>query len=114
MRRLHKCPTCDEDHIWETTVHSRVLGAGCPYCSGRYACKCTSLAAVRPAVAAEWDRSGTNLPHTPETVLPSSQITVHWVCQQHQHTWQQVLRSRTNKDNPSPCPICRKQGLLEG
>ena len=103
--------TCRSNHIWEATIDSRVRGSGCPFCSGRRACACTCLAAVRPQVASEWDHSGANLPHTPQTVLPSSRIDVHWQCtREPAHKWVQSLRRRTDKELAG-CPQCRKEGL---
>ena len=30
---------CGEGHEWQATIVDRNSGKGCPYCSGRYACK---------------------------------------------------------------------------
>ena len=66
-----RCRT-DPDHMWQAAVADRGSRAtGCPYCTGRRVTAQTSLAAVHPGVAAEWDPDR-NGDRTPATVHPSS------------------------------------------
>ena len=51
-----KCPA-GQDHRWSAVAADRTgrIQAGCPFCSGRSACRCNSLQALYPDIAAEWD-----------------------------------------------------------
>ena len=51
-----KCPA-GQPHRWCTVPYQRTGRAksGCPYCAGHTACKCNSLQALYPDIAAEWD-----------------------------------------------------------
>ena len=61
-----KCrpPNCMHTRAWTAGVQHRVKH-GCPYCSKRQVCACTSLAGVYPEIASEWgDRKGVLRPDT--------------------------------------------------
>ena len=53
-----KCPA-GQKHRWSARPDSRTCSrtAGCPVCAGRVACRCNSLQALHPDIAAEWDHS---------------------------------------------------------
>ena len=53
-----KCPA-GQEHSWSASPHSRtdLMKRGCPICAGRVACRCNSLQALYPDIAAEWDYS---------------------------------------------------------
>ena len=95
---------CEKGHEWQATPDSRVNGSGCPYCAGRLATRENCLAALAPALAAEWDYDA-NSPLTPEQVLPKSMRSVGWVCQHCGCRWRAPLAYRTEG---SGCPACRK------
>jgi hypothetical protein len=83
----------DRSHEWEATIASRVKkGVGCPYCAGRAAGPNTSLAALRPAIAAEWHPTK-NAPLTPDAVVPGAAEVVWWRCPLG-HEWQTKVYSR--------------------
>lgn len=49
--------TCENGHSWQTTVHVRSEGSGCPYCTGRKVLPgFNDLETLYPDVAAQWDR----------------------------------------------------------
>src|SRR5262249_8833387 len=48
-----KCPVAD-DHEWQTAIHQRGQGYGCPFCSGIRVAKSTSLAGKYPELVNEW------------------------------------------------------------
>ena len=49
--------TCENGHSWQTTVHVRSEGSGCPYCTGRKVLPgFNDLGTLYPDVAAQWDR----------------------------------------------------------
>ena len=46
---------CKDGHEWQASLDSRKRGAGCPFCSGRYAIEGkTDLLSQRPDIAALW------------------------------------------------------------
>ena len=103
------CP-CGHAHEWPATVQNRVYrDAGCPVCAGRRPCACSSLAALRPAIAADWDPEG-NDDLKPEDVTVHSSRAARWVCKKHEQpfTWTASVSSRTNKHKPSGCPECAR------
>ena len=95
---------CEKGHEWQATPDSRVNGSGCPYCAGRLATRENCLAALAPALAAEWDYDA-NSPLTPEQVLPKSMRSVGWICQRCGCRWRAPIAYRTEG---SGCPACRK------
>jgi len=95
--------TRDPGHRWQSTVDSRSSRAtGCPFCAGTRVTLQTSLAAVYPDVAADWDpdRNGTR---TPATVAAGSKAAAWWRCPAG-HQWQGQIAGRTS--HASHCPFC--------
>ena len=103
---------CKNEHIWEAKVYSRNFGSGCPYCSGRRACKdnfsggkkvCKDncLETINPVLAKEWHptRNGSL---TPNDVTFASGKKVWWVCDKG-HEWPATINDRKNG---SGCPFC--------
>ena len=93
------CPRCRYE--WAAIISNRGRGVGCPACTGRVATAQTSLAALRPDLAAEWHASK-NAPLTPDDVRPGSFKVVWWQCA-HQHEWQRRIGERVQGGG---CPIC--------
>jgi len=88
-------------HEWSASVGNRMQGSGCPYCAGHRVTPGTSLAALFPAIAAEWDNAK-NGGVTPETVAPKSHRKAWFLCSKG-HSWQSLVSNRTNG---SGCPAC--------
>ena len=102
-RRVWWRCTTDPEHVWQVTVGDRALrGTGCPFCAGTRVTPQTSLAAVHPEVAAEWDpdRNGTL---TAAGVRPSSNKHAWWRCPAG-HSWRAQIASRTT--GGCGCPYC--------
>ncbi|HEU5376627.1 MAG TPA: zinc-ribbon domain-containing protein [Ktedonobacteraceae bacterium] len=98
-----QCPA-GEDHIWQATLDSRTHGHNCPKCAGREPSKTTSLAALHPALAAQWHPTKNN-PLTPEDVTAGSGIQIFWICPINpQHEWKTSVLKRAKDGNG--CPIC--------
>lgn len=93
---------CRKGHTWQAPVHERTAGRGCPYCAHRRIADDNSLAALRPDLAAEWQKSK-NLPLKPENVFPASAHKVWWKCAEG-HEWQATINSRSNLG--TGCPYC--------
>lgn len=96
---------CEKGHEWQASPDSRINGSGCPYCNGQLASKENSLAALNPALAAEWDHDA-NDTLTPEQVLPRSMRAVGWICRSCGCRWTMPIAYRTEG---SGCPVCRKK-----
>ena len=96
---------CSKGHEWEATIDSRNRGAGCPYCSGRYAIRGeTDLKTLNPTLAKEWNYEK-NGDLKPENFTANSRKRVWWKCNKG-HEWQAVIAKRNNGNN---CPICKKK-----
>ena len=91
---------CDAGHSWQAEVRVRTSGARCPYCAGRILWTGSNdLAAVDPALAAQWDPEK-NGSLTPEHVLPGSGRYAWWRCEKG-HSWRASIRSRSRGNG---CP----------
>ena len=68
---------CTHSRTWTAIVKDRKRG-GCPYCTNKKMCPCTSLAQAYREVAAEWGvRNGVL---RPDSVSPHSDMKVWWQC----------------------------------
>lgn len=104
------CQKNKEEHRWLAAVASRFGGNGCPYCSGRRACKSNSLKKLRPDLAKQWHpkKNGTL---TPATVIAGGHKKVWWQCK-YGHEWQSPIKSRMIQ--VLNCPQCKpKTSLME-
>ncbi len=83
----------------------------CPICEGtRLVPELTSLAAVRPDIAARWDQER-NEPVRPRDVLPGSRRHMWWKCERG-HRWSATVDSLSNKG--SGCPYCAGFSIERG
>ena len=99
-----KCPE-GMDHEWEAPAVRRTnQGAGCPSCAGRKASSTNSLAALYPAIAAQWHPTK-NGPVKPQDVVAGSNKKAWWKCPEGpDHEWEAKLVSRTSRG--TGCPVC--------
>ncbi len=96
-------------HEWESVVASRVMGAGCPYCSGnKVLCGFNDLATLYPDLANEWHPSK-NQDLTPSMVSPGSEKIVWWLgpCG---HEYKQRI---ANRKHGMGCPHCRSKKISQ-
>ena len=85
--------TCENGHSWQTTVHVRSEGSGCPYCTGRKVLPgFNDLETLYPDVAAQWDREK-NGSLSPRDVSTGSKIRIWWRCPEG-HSWQSPVAQR--------------------
>ena len=96
---------CPAGHEWQAPVADRIRSTGCPYCTGLLPTADTCLAAVNPALAAQW-HPRRNAPLTPADVLPSTNRAVWWQCSWG-HAWQAQVNARTRGTG---CPDCPRPG----
>jgi putative zinc ribbon protein len=97
---------CGAGHEWEAQVGRRARGSGCPYCAGRRASAERSLAAIAPALAAEW-HPVRNAGLGPEEVTPAASRMVWWRCAEG-HEWAARPAARIRG---SGCPFCSGRRL---
>jgi hypothetical protein len=89
-------------HHWNAIISSRANGAGCPFCSGRRACKANSLATLFPKIAKELHPTK-NGDLTAHHVTSGSNKKVRWICNKG-HEWITKVNDRTSSGNG--CPFC--------
>ena len=90
------CTKCKagQKHRWSASLNSRAgrTKPGCPFCAGKAACKCNSLQALYPDIAAEWDYAKNNCQPSDHT---ASTAYVAWWFSPQRGSWQQSIDSRT-------------------
>ncbi len=106
------CPKspCEHPHEWEAFLDTRTKTSGCPFCSNQRKCPCTSLAKMRPEIAAQWH---------PRNKLRADEVSygsgymAWWLCAkgkcEHIHEWQVTVNNRTNGD--TGCPWCANRKI---
>ncbi|WP_426567325.1 zinc-ribbon domain-containing protein [Streptomyces canus] len=63
---------CDDGHVWQAQVHSRVSGTGCPQCAGYVPRGRTTLSEHSPDLVAEWHpRKTLHSPPSPSCGSPA-------------------------------------------
>ena len=101
---------CGKGHEWQAQIGSRTRGRGCPICSGTKVIKETSLAKIRPDIAAEWHPTK-NKGLTPEQIAPQSSKKVWWQCKKNpKHVWKIGVNNRFKANH---CPYCSGQRVTK-
>lgn len=101
---------CKNGHEWQATIKDRHRGAGCPYCSGRFAISgINDLQTMNPKLAKEWNYAK-NGDLTPLKVLPNSNKKVWWKCK-NGHEWQATINHR---NRGTSCPFCSGNNVIQG
>jgi hypothetical protein len=87
-------------HCWPATINNRILGKGCPYCSGQKVLPEESFGALHPKLLEEWDDK-----QDPFTFTFGSKKKVNWKCSKNpKHCWPATIGHRVNGNG---CPYCR-------
>ena len=103
--------TCENGHSWQTTVHVRSEGSGCPYCAGRKVLPgFNDLETLCPDVAAQWDKRKNGC-LKPSDVAVSSNRPAWWRCELG-HSYRATVSSRTQRK--TGCPYCAGRKVLKG
>ena len=101
---------CSKGHEWEAVICNRVIGRGCPVCTGkRTLVGYNDLFTLRPDIAKQWHTTKNNN-LTPQDVTVKSNKKVWWKCEQG-HEWQAIVADRTSGKG---CPICAGKKTLAG
>jgi hypothetical protein len=101
------------EHEWQCAIRHRTsMGLKCPFCSRRRVLPSTSLAAVYPQIAKQWNAKK-NAPRTPYDVAPRAMLVVWWKCPRGKdHEWQSRVCARTYPAS-SGCPFCNHRRVCE-
>ncbi len=104
-----KCPA-GQVHSWSACPahrlgHSRT---GCPFCAGKAACRCNSLQALYPDIAAEWDHSK-NKGQLSECTARSNHCA--WWFSPQRGSWLQTINSRTDEERRRIAKLKRVKAL---
>lgn len=92
---------CEKGHEWEAFICNRTSGAhNCPYCSGRYATKETSLGYNYPELLKEWDYKKNDC--TPFDVTVYSHKKVHWKCK-NGHKYEMMIFEKVKTKDCKTC-----------
>ena len=103
--------TCENGHSWQTTVHVRSEGSGCPYCAGRKVLPgFNDLETLYPEIAAQWDKRKNGC-LKPSDVAVSSNRPAWWRCELG-HSYRATVSSRTQRK--TGCPYCAGRKVLKG
>ena len=98
-----KCPDCD--YGWEATIKSQVKKQiMCPHC--RKGIK--DLASMAPDIVKEWDHDK-NIVLDPRHITYACNKYAWWKCSKCGYEYQANICHRTNKKNPTGCPMCGKE-----
>ncbi|PWY54112.1 hypothetical protein DGG96_17020 [Legionella qingyii] len=94
--------SCSKGHSYRATIANRTYRkSGCPYCSGKKACKDNCFSTLYPDIAKEWDLQK-NENNKPEHYTPKSGKKFWWKCDLG-HSYLSAIRSRTAGRG---CPFC--------
>jgi len=103
---------CKKGHEWKSTIIDRVVGTGCPYCSGRKVLEgFNDLVTTSPELAAEWNYEK-NYPLVPQQFNKGSNKRVYWKCSKG-HEWRASILDRC-KSNGTNCPVCSGHKVFKG
>ncbi|MER5359693.1 zinc-ribbon domain-containing protein [Streptomyces sp. NPDC002785] len=94
---------CDDGHVWQARVHSRVAGSGCPQCAGYVLRGRTTLSEHSPGLIAEWHPRNEA---PPDQFGPGSHHKVWWRCPVG-HEYQAQI---ANRSRGTGCPACSRAG----
>ncbi|KAL3132807.1 hypothetical protein ABBQ38_006734 [Trebouxia sp. C0009 RCD-2024] len=102
-----KCPA-GQEHSWPAKPCQRTTSSmtGCPFCAGHAACRCNSLQALYPGIAAKWDHSKNE--GQPSDFIGSSTHLAWWSSPQ-RASWQQRIYCRTSPVQQRTARLMRQQ-----
>ena len=99
-------------HSWEASIAHRVLGTGCPFCSGkRVLTGFNDLATKFPDVAKEW-HPVLNGDLTPNNITAYNDRKIWWNCSICGMAYKSSVYSRTSLN--TGCPICNNKIVIDG
>lgn len=110
--KVHWKCNVSSDHLYESSVHNKLNGTGCPCCHGLKAVTSNCLVTTHPHLVLEWDDEKIS----PFDVTSGSRKKVCWKCNNDPaHRWRSTVCDRTAK--LYGCPRCNDshgEKLVEG
>lgn len=103
-----RCATCGYE--FEASIRLRARGSSCRGCKGTALTPRTSLAAMRPDIAAQLDPELND--RSADQIHWGSNDEFIWRCDDHGHLWPARVFVRTKQRNG--CPYCTNRWVLEG
>jgi len=102
---------CKKGHEWQSSVHLRNKGSGCPYCSSHILSKENCLLSINPKLSKSWHPTLNK--KSPSEVFPNSRTErAWWQCEKNdKHIWEAKIKTR-HEDNQG-CPYCDGKKVLE-
>ena len=97
---------CERGHEWRRKIAYEINSQGCPYCSGRLACKDNSLVALHSDLAREWDVTKNDF-LSPHDVTVKTRKRVWWRCDRG-HSWQMNISVRCSGIGGCPCCVGKR------
>ena len=106
----NNCPA-GQQHSWSTAPFQRTgrNKHGCPVCAGKKACRCNSLQALRPDIAAEWDYSRNEGQPSDYTACS---MHLAWWSRPQRGSRQQTINSRTQPNSRQAKVRVRNESLV--
>lgn len=99
-------------HEWDSTILSRVNGAGCPFCSGNRILEgFNDLLTLEPLIAAEWHPTKNNM-LVPSTFGRGSKEKIWRLGRECDHEWQSPIGDRVFKK--TGCHMCSGRVIIWG
>jgi len=103
---------CSKGHEYESVIHSRTAGSGCPICAGQKVLKgYNDLETFYPEIAKEWNYEK-NYNLKPDEITFGSNKKVWWKCLTCNNEWQTSVHERTIRKHN--CPYCAGQKAIVG
>jgi len=102
---------CSKGHEYQSSVHDRTSGQGCPICSNHQVLTGFNDLQTRfPDIAKEWDCEK-NKDLIPSKVVATSTKKAWWICSVCHKSWQAQILARTKRD--TGCPQCGIKKRIE-
>jgi len=100
----------NSDHRWQSRIHDRARGSGCPTCNKPIPNKLASLSIARPDLLKDWDYER-NIGIDPTKVRAGSSKRVWWKCEICGHKWETTVNNRARKERR--CTECNKKSSVK-
>lgn len=100
---------CEKDHSYSMSIHKRVSGLGCYYCSNKKVLKgYNDFLTTHKEISQEWNYDKNTI--SPDSITYGYDKKAWWICKNN-HEWEASVLSRSNGLG---CPYCSNRKVLEG
>lgn len=105
---------CQKGHSYQSVIHARSQGHGCPYCNSNRLLKgFNDLSTVYPDLVSVFDTEKNEL--IPQHVSAQKNLLLWWKCEKG-HSYQARLQTMIKHmyDLDYVCPLCQKEAIEQG